>query len=99
MSRRIKKFVLWLIAVAALLANALLLVRGLSKKETDDKGGKARNPFLAGTATASILAIVALLMNRRRERDEHQRVLGRCPVCDVQLTGLGKYCATCGSRV
>jgi hypothetical protein len=33
MSRRIKKFVLWLIAVAALLANALLLLRGLSKKE------------------------------------------------------------------
>jgi len=98
MSRRVKKFVLWLIAVAALLANALLFVRGLSKKETDGKGEKTRNLLLASTATASILAILALLMNRRRERDEYQRVLGRCPVCDVELTGLGKYCAACGSR-
>ena len=99
MSRRIKKFVLWLIAVAAVLANALLLVRGLSKKETDDKGKKARNPFLAGTALASILAIVALLLKRHRESDEPRTSRGHCPVCDVRLTGLGKYCAACGSRV
>ncbi|MCY2950543.1 MAG: hypothetical protein NTU53_01020 [Planctomycetota bacterium] len=98
MNRRIRKLLLGLVAVVALLANAVLLVRGLSKKETDGKGEKTRNPLLAGTATASILAILALLMNRRRERDEHQRVLGRCPVCDVELTGLGKYCAACGSR-
>jgi hypothetical protein len=32
MSRRIKKFVLWLVAVVAILANALLLLRGLAKK-------------------------------------------------------------------
>jgi hypothetical protein len=97
--RRIKKFVLWLIAVAALLANALLLLRGLSKKETDDKGEKARNPFLAGTAAASILAIVALLMKRHHEGDEPRASRGHCPVCDVRLVGLGKYCAACGSRV
>ena len=98
MSRRIKKFVLWLIAVAALLANALLLLRGLSKKDTDDKGKESRNPFLAGTAVASILAIVALLLKRHRESDEHRTSLGHCQVCDVRLTGQGKYCAACGSR-
>ena len=98
MSRRIKKFLLGLVAVVALLANALLLVRGLSKKETDDKGGKARSPFLAGTAVASILAILALLMKRHREDTGRRESLGRCPVCDVRLTGLGKYCAACGSR-
>ena len=99
MKHRIKRLVLWLIAVAALLANAMLLVRGLSKKETDGKGDKTRNPFLAGTAVASILAIVALLMKRHREDDAHHETLGHCPVCDVRLTGLGKYCAACGSRV
>lgn len=36
MSRCIKKHVPRMIAVAALLANARLLVRGLSKKGTDD---------------------------------------------------------------
>ncbi|HUT56654.1 MAG TPA: hypothetical protein VNA25_02140 [Phycisphaerae bacterium] len=99
MSRRIKKFVLWLIAVAALLANALLLVRGLSKKETDDEGKKTQNPFLAGTAVASILAIVALLMKRHRKDDAHHEALYHCPVCDVQLLGRGRYCSECGSRV
>jgi hypothetical protein len=99
MSRRIKKFVLWLIAVAALLANVLLLIRGLSKKETDDKGKKPRNPLLAGTAVASILAILALLLKRHREDNMHREALGHCPVCDVRLAGQGKYCAACGSRV
>lgn len=99
MKHRIKKFVLWLVAVAALLANALLLVRGLSKKETDDKGGKARNPFLAGTAVASILAIVALLLKQHREGEEPRTSQGHCPVCDVQLAGQGRYCSECGSRV
>jgi hypothetical protein len=99
MSRRIRKLLLGLVAVVALLANAVLLVRGLSKKETDGKGEKTRNPLLAGTATASILAILALLMKQHREDTGRRESLGRCPVCDVQLTGLGKYCATCGSRV
>jgi hypothetical protein len=99
MSRRIKKFVLWLIAVSALLANALLLVRGLSKKETDDKGNKARNPFLAATAVASILAIVALLMKRHPEGEEPHTSRGHCPVCDVRLVDRGRYCSACGSRV
>jgi hypothetical protein len=98
MKHRIKKFVLWLIAVAALLANALLLLRGLSKKEADDKGKNARNPFLAGTAVTSILAIVALLMKQHRD-DAHREALGRCPVCDVRLVSRGRYCSECGSRV
>jgi len=99
MKHRIKKFVLWLIAVAALLANTLLLIRGLSKKETDSKRDNTRNPFLAGTAIASILAILALLRKWNRESAEPAPWYGRCPVCDVRLVGPGKYCAACGSRV
>jgi hypothetical protein len=99
MKHRLKKFVLWLSAVAALPANALLLIRGLSKNETDDQGKKTRNPLLAGTAIASILAITALLLKRHREDDAHREELGHCPVCDVRLRGRGKYCSECGSRV
>jgi hypothetical protein len=99
MSRRIKKFLLSVVAVVALIANALLLVHGLSKKETDDKGKKTRNPFLASAAVASLLAIVALLMKRHREDDAHHEALGHWPVSDVRLSGQGKYCSACGSRV
>jgi hypothetical protein len=99
LSRRIKKFLLGLLAAVALLANALLLVHRLSKKEKDDKGKKTRNPFLAGTAVASILAIVALLLRRRSECDETRESRGHCPVCDIRLVGQGKYCSACGSRV
>ena len=62
MKHRIKKFVLWLIAVAALLANALLLLRGLAKKEGEDKVKRRQRVVFTGTAFASILAIVALLL-------------------------------------
>ena len=96
MKHRIKKFMLGLVAVAAILANAMLLVRGLSKKEADGKGEKTRNPFRAGTAAASILAIVAPLLKRPREGEEPRTSRGHCPVYDGRLTGLGKYCAACG---
>jgi peptidoglycan biosynthesis protein MviN/MurJ (putative lipid II flippase) len=99
MKHRIKKFVLWLIAVAALLANALLLLRGLSKKEGEDKVKRTQRVVFTGTALASILAIVALLLKRHREDDVHREALGHCPVCDVRLSGQGKYCSACGSRV
>jgi peptidoglycan biosynthesis protein MviN/MurJ (putative lipid II flippase) len=99
MKHRIRKFVLGLLAAVALLANALLLFRGLSKKEADDKTKRTHKVLLVGTAIASILAIVALLVKRHREENEHGRTLGHCSVCDGQLTGLGKYCSACGSRV
>ena len=99
MSRRIKKFVLWLVAVVAILANALLLLRGLSKKEGEDKVKRTQRVVFAGTALASILAIVALLLKRHRESDEPSTSRGHCPVCDVQLLGRGRYCSECGSRV
>jgi hypothetical protein len=98
MKHRIKKFVLWLIAVAALLANALLLLRGLAKKEGEDKVKRRQRVVFTGTAFASILAIVALLLKQRHEGDEHRKTMGHCPVCDVQLTGLGKYRSACGSQ-
>jgi len=53
----------------------------------------------ACTAVASILAIAALLIKRHREDDAHHEALGHCPVCDVRLSALGKYCSACGSRV
>lgn len=87
-----------MLAAVALLANALLLFRGLSKKEADDKTKRTQRAFLAGTAIASILAIVALLLKRHREDNVHREALGHCPVCDVRLVGEGKYCAACGSR-
>jgi peptidoglycan biosynthesis protein MviN/MurJ (putative lipid II flippase) len=98
MKHRIRKFVLGLLAAVALLANALLLFRGLSKKEADNKTKRIQRAFLAGTAIASILAIVALLLKRHREDNVHREALGHCPVCDVRLVGEGKYCAACGSR-
>jgi hypothetical protein len=99
MKHRIKKFVLGLLAAVALLANALLLFRGLSKKEADEKTKRTQRVLLVGTAIASILAIVALLLKRRHEGDEHRTSLGHCPVCDVQVLGRGRYCSECGSRV
>ena len=99
MKHRIRKFVLGLLAAVALLANALRLFRGLSKKDTDDKAKRTQKVFLVGTAIASILAIVALLLKQRHEGDEHRTSLGHCPVCDVQLLGRGRYCSACGSRV
>jgi hypothetical protein len=99
MSRRIRKFLLGLVAVVALLANALLLVRGLSKKNTGDTGERTRNPFLAVAATANILAITALLMKRHHEDNAYPGARGHCPVCDVRLVGQGRYCSACGSRV
>jgi len=99
MKHRIRKFVLGLLAAVALLANALLLFRGLSKKEADDKTKRTQKAFLVGTAIASLLAIVALLMKRHREDNVHREALGHCPVCDVQLLGPGRYCSECGSRV
>jgi len=99
MKHRIRKFVLGLLAAVALLANALLLFRGLSKKEADDKAKRTQRAFLVGTAIASMLAIVALMMKRHRESEEHRTSLGHCPVCDVQLLGRGRYCSACGSRV
>ena len=99
MSRRIKKFVLWLVAVVAILANALLILRGLSKKEGEDKIQRTRRAVFTGTALASILAIVALLLKRHHEGEEAHTSRGHCPVCDVQLLGRGRYCSECGSRV
>ncbi len=99
MKHRIRKFVLGLLAAVALVANALLLFRGLSKKEADDKTKRTHRVLLVGTAIASILAIVALLVKRRHEGEEPHTSRGHCPVCDVQLLGQGRYCSACGSRV
>jgi len=98
MKHRIRKFVLGPLAAVALLANALLLLRGLSKEEGGDKVKRTQRVVFTGTALASVLAIVALLLKQHHEGDEHRKAMGHCPVCDVQLTGLGKYCSACGSR-
>ena len=99
MKHRIRRLVLGLLAAVALLANALLLLRGPSKKEADDKAKRTQKAFLASTAIASILAIVALLLKRHRKDNAHHEALGHCPVCDVRLVGQGRYCSACGSRV
>jgi peptidoglycan biosynthesis protein MviN/MurJ (putative lipid II flippase) len=99
MKHRIRRLVLGLLAAVALLANALLLLRGPSKKEADDKAKRTQKAFLASTAIASILAIAALLLKRHREDNAHHEALGHCPVCDVRLVGQGGYCSACGSRM
>ena len=65
----------------------------------EDKVKRTQRVVFAGTAVASILAIAALLIKRHREDDAHHEALGHCPVCDVRLSALGKYCSACGSRV
>lgn len=89
-----KLVVLALIGTVLLLGNILFVANWMAEKGVVDWARAIRTEYLTGTAITIIVVLLILLVSPRAGI-----LARRCPVCDHAMTGRGRYCSECGSRV
>ncbi len=86
------------VVTVVLLTNFLVLADWLDRLGVVGWARFVREEYATGTAIAVIVALLILLPTSGRRVGGQRGWVRRCPVCEHELDGRGRYCAVCGSR-